>query len=117
MQVAAGTYKAGHSWRTLVSLEPLWEDGRHIGFRCSQFDQCAWELRFTAEELEPCPTHTRFPDYPTLKGVCKNYLEHRRERGECDDRGYVNDHGREAEQFRLDAANWDPGRYVERAFA
>lgn len=111
-QVAAGTFKAGHSWRTLISLRPLWEDGAHVGYRCAEFDRCGWEERFTAEDMEPCPVHTRFPDHPVLKGVCRNRREHRP--GEFDARGHITEHGREREQLRSDAANWDPGRYVDR---
>lgn len=113
-QVAAGTYKAGHSWRTLVTIRPLWESGNHIGYRCSEFEQCGWEERFTADDLTPCAIHTPHPDYPFLTGVCRDYQEHRQERGECDGRGWINDHGREQERKRSDAANWDPGGYVKR---
>lgn len=113
-QVAAGTFAAGHSWRTAVSLRPVWEDGEHVGFRCAEFERCGWEQRFTPEEREPCPVHTQFTEYPVIKGVCVNHEEHRRERGECNERGWINDVGRAAERARSDAANWDPGRYVER---
>lgn len=111
-QVAAGTYKAGHSWRTSVSVRPLWEDGRHVGFRCSEFDRCGWEQRFTVEDMEPCKKHSKWPTLPVLKGVCRNYQEHRQARGECDERGHITDQGREAARLRIDAANWDPGKYV-----
>lgn len=112
-QVAAGTFKAGHSWRTSVSVRPLWEDGRHIGFRCSEFERCGWEERFTAEDMEPCPDHT-LPYHPVPRAVCRNYRDHRQAAGECDERGYITEHGRERERLRSDAANWDPGSYVSR---
>lgn len=113
-QVKAGTFKAGHSWRTSVSVRPLWEGGVHIGFRCSEFDQCGWEHRFTAEELQPCHEHKSHGGFPveTIKGMCFTSREHRMERGECDERGYITEFGRERERERSDAANWDPGRYV-----
>jgi len=111
-QVAAGTYRAGQSWRTSVSLRPLWEDGTHIGYRCTEFDRCGWEQRFTAEELAPCPTHS--DAYNTVAvGVCVNSQVHRIERGEAEaPHGYITDHGRVEEQKRSDVNNWDPGRYV-----
>lgn len=115
-QVAAGTVKDGHSWRTTVTLRPIMEDGKHVGFRCLEFDRCGWEHRFTAEEFLSCSehvTHGGFP-YTTIKGMCFNSQDHRRERGECDERGYITDYGREQERLRSDAANWDPGHYVER---
>lgn len=113
-QVAAGTYPAGHSWRTSVIVRPLWEGGKHVGYRCVEFDVCGWEERFTAEEMEPCSEHTRYPDDPMIKGVCQRYLEHRTAAGELDGRGYITDYGRQRERERSDAANWDPGQYVER---
>lgn len=112
-QVKAGTFEEGHSWRTAVPLRPLWENGRHVGFQCTEFDRCGWQHRFTPEEMEPCETHSR-PGSPVPKGVCRNYLGHRQERGEVDERGYITPYGREQEQRRSDAANWDPGRYIER---
>lgn len=111
-QVAAGAYRAGHSWRTLVTVRPIWKDGKHVGFRCSEFDRCGWERRFTAEDMEECPEHSKSPNLPTLKGVCRNHREHRRVRGECNERGWITEFGREAERLRSDAANWDPGQYV-----
>jgi hypothetical protein len=115
-QVKAGTFKAGHSWRTSVSVHPLWEDGVHIGFRCSEFDRCGWERRFTVEELQPCHEHKSHGGFPieTIKGLCFTGRDHRAERGECDERGYVTECGREKEREREDAANWDPGRYIDR---
>lgn len=114
-QVAAGTYRADQSWRTTVTLHPIIENDRHVGFRCVRFDECGWEHRFTAEELEPC-SHVNnwgFP-YETIKGLCANGLQHRQERGELDERGWITDYGREREQLRSDADNWDPGKYIDR---
>lgn len=118
-QVAAGTYEAGHSWRTSVIVRPIWEDDAHVGFRCSAFDECGWERRFTAGELESCGEHKSHAGFPvtTIKGLCFTSREHRRERGECDERGYITEYGREQDRLRSDAANWDPGRYIERATA
>ncbi len=114
-QVAAGTIAAGHSWRTAVTVRPIIEDNRHVGYRCSQFRDCGWEHRFTPEELELCPEHSEPPRHgPTPKAVCANRREHRRKRGEVDERGYITDHGRVEERRREDAANWDPGQYFER---
>lgn len=113
--VAAGAYPtAGCSWRTTVTLLPAWEDGRHVGYRCAEFSRCGWEVRFTPEERERCPTHTQHPDRPVSKGACRDYREHRQERGEQDERGYITAYGREQEQLRSDAAVWDPGQYIER---
>lgn len=113
-QVAAGTYREGQSWRTSETVRPIWEDGVHVGFRCGRFDLCGWEHRFTPEELQPCEHDNGF-GFPvkTIKGVCRNYQSHRQQRGECDERGYITEYGREQEQLRSDAANWDPGRYIE----
>lgn len=116
VQVAAGTVKAGHSWRTTELLRPIWRaDGKHVGFRCDKFDQCGWQHYFTPEELEPCPVHTSFPDYPQIFGVCRDYLEHRIERGECDPhpRPYMTEFGRKESQRRSDEQVWDPGKYIE----
>lgn len=113
-QVAAGTVKAGHSWRTTVLLHPIIENNAHVGYRCTEFDRCGWEQRFTAEESRPCPVHTGYPSHPVLTGTCRNYREHLQARGECDERGYITEYGREQERLRCDAANWDPGRYLER---
>lgn len=116
-QVEAGTYPAGHSHRTAVIVHPLWGDGAHVGFRCDEFDRCGWERRFTAAELEACPTeHKSHGGWPveTIRGKCFNSLEHRIERGECDDRGRITEYGRRMQREREDAANWDPGRYVSR---
>lgn len=114
-QVAAGTVKAGHSWRTSVSLRPTWDGGIHTGYRCTEFDRCGWEQVFTAEELKVCPAHTKFPDWPVSYGQCFNHQEHRLERGECEPvHGYITDHGRAEESKRSDANNWDPGRYMPR---
>lgn len=115
-QVAAGTIKAGHSWRTTVLLHPIIEDDRHVGYRCTEFDLCGWEHRFTAEELEPCHAHKSHGGFSveTIKGKCANYREHRLERGECDGRGYITEYGRKQGRLRSDAANWDPGRYIDR---
>jgi hypothetical protein len=49
-----------------------------------------------------------------IKGLCFTSRKHRAERGECDERGYITDYGREQERLRSDAANWDPGRCIER---
>ena len=112
-QVAAGTFKAGDSWRTLVTVRPLWEDGNHVGFRCSEFDRCGWEHRFTDEELQPCHDHRAHGGWPieTIKGKCFTMREHRIERGECDKDGYITDYGRQMDRKRSDAANWDSGGY------
>lgn len=114
VQVSAGTYVAGASWRTAVLVRPVWEDGVHVGFRCDEFDVCGWEYPFTAAEREVCERHTEFPDHPVIKGVCFQSREHRVERGECDERGYITEYGRRMVLEREDAANWDPGRYVSR---
>ena len=114
-QVAAGTFKAGHSWRTAERLEPVWENGQHIGYRCGRFFECGWEEIFTAEQREPCHEHTTHGGYPieVMKGVCVNYREHRLARGECyPPHGYITEYGREQENKRSDAAVWDPGRYI-----
>ena len=113
-QVAAGTFRAGYSWRTRESVQPLWESGSHVGYRCRKFAECGWEQRFTPEEREGCELHTLFPALPVLKGVCRDYQEHRQERGECDGRGHLTDHGEAQEHLRSDAAVWDPGKYIER---
>ena len=114
-QVAAGTVRAGHSWRTTVLLHPIIEGDRHVGYRCTKFEQCGWEQRFTAKDMDPCSTHSTHPKYHQVpKGVCVNHQEHRQARGECDERGYITDYGREQERVRSDAANWDPGRYIDR---
>lgn len=116
-QVAAGTYRAGQSWMTSVTLNPIMEKGEHVGYRCTQFRQCGWEHRFTPEELELCTEHTDLfghPSPPQLKGVCVNGRDHRMERGECNAQGYVTDKGRAAHEARVQAANWDPGHYVAR---
>lgn len=111
-QVTAGTYEAGHSWRTAVSVRPLWEGGAHIGFRCTEFDRCGWERRFDAFELEPCDVHTGALGRPVPSGVCRMHPDHRP--GEFDGRGHITEYGRQRERERQDAANWDPGRYIER---
>lgn len=114
-QVAAGTIAAGHSWRTAVTVRPVFEDDRHVGYRCDRFGDCGWEQRFTPEELEMCPEHSEPPRHgPTPKGACVNHRDHRLKRGEIDHRGWLTDHGRAEEKRRGDAANWDPGRYLER---
>lgn len=110
VQVAAGTFKAGHSWRTASQTYPLWEDGKHVGYTCADYEPCGWVGRFTPAELQPCtlPAHKG-----KIFGVCRDYREHRKHRGECDGRGWITEAGREAERDRSDAANWDPGRYIE----
>lgn len=106
-QVAAGTFKAGHSWRTLVAVRPMWESGSHVGFRCSEFGECGWKHRFTADERMLCDQHQ------ALKGMCVYHREHAQERGECDERGYITEFGREEERRRSNRDNWDPGRYIQ----
>jgi hypothetical protein len=124
-QVAAGTYKAGHSWRTSQSVHPIIENDVHVGYRCvgTHSELCGWERRFTAEEMEPCPTEhrghsfgggTRGIVYKAVRHECQRSREHRKERGETDERGYITDVGRAAEAAHSDATNWDPGRYIER---
>lgn len=114
-QIKAGTFKAGHSWRTLVSLNPIMEGGEHVGYRCTQFQKCGWEHRFTAKELEICTAHTDLFGHPMgryIKGVCVNSRTHRMERGECNEQGYITDKGRAENEKRSDAQTWDPGHYV-----
>lgn len=115
-QVKAGTYKAGHSWKTAQIVHPLMERGVHVGYRCTEFDRCGWERRFTPEELEPCDGHRNQFGYPieTIKGRCSRMPEHRLARGEIDERGYITDHGREVERLHAEATTWDPGGYVQR---
>jgi hypothetical protein len=110
-QVAAGTYKAGHTWRTAQTVHPIIENNVHVGYRCVgvHSELCKWERRFTAEEMEPCPK-----GYPKLRHQCHRSSEHRLERGEIDERGYLTELGRAAERAHTDATNWDPGRYIER---
>lgn len=120
-QVKAGTVKAGHSWRTTVSLVPIMENGTHVGFRCTQHELCGWEQRFTAADMEPCPVEhvdrygIKHP--PTYKVMCeRSHPDHKRERGEIDGpHGYITEHGRAVERQRSDAENWGPGHYVARA--
>jgi len=108
-QVRAGTYPAGHSWRTVQILRPLWENGRHVGYRCAGHNPCGFEEWFTNEAMEPCPVHSGDPRYgEVLRGVCLNWREHRFERGECDEKGYITEFGRREEKRRSDKANWDP---------
>ena len=107
VQVKAGTFRAGHSWRTSVAMLPVFEGGAHVGYRCGRSSDrgCDYAEWFTAEEREACPTHTKFPDYPVLKGVCHDFPEHRIERGEIDGRGYLTEFGRAEERRRSDEAN------------
>lgn len=111
-QVAAVPDRAGMSWRTAMVVLPLMQEGAHAGYRCRNFDQCGWEYWFAGEDLKVCTTHTRSVGSPVLRGVCLNYPEHRLERGECYESGFITEYGREQEKIRSDAANWDPGRYI-----
>lgn len=123
-QVKAGTYKAGHSWRTSQSVHPVFENGVHVGYRCVGADSelCGWERRFTPEEMEECPSEHREKGFGGRPGMirkmvrhaCHRSHEHRLERGEVDERGYITELGRSVEDARSDATNWDPGRYIER---
>lgn len=111
-QVAAGSYKADATWRTTEVVRPIWRaDGKHVGYRCDDFARCGWEHYFTAEELEPCATHQGRPF-----GLCRNFREHRVERGELDPApyAYITEYGREEERRRSDATVWDPGGYIAR---
>lgn len=117
VQVEAGTFPAGRSWRTTVTLRPIMDAGVHVGFRCSQFELCGWEQRFTAADMELCPVaHVNnwgFTIPPRYKVLCARTFHHLRERGEIDGpHGWITEHGRKAEQERIDAANWDPGKYI-----
>jgi hypothetical protein len=123
-QVAAGTYKEGHSWRTAQLTRPIIEGNVHVGYRCAGVDSelCGWERRFTAREMETCPTEHRSEGYggkrsgfvvKTLRYECFNSHDHRLERGEVNERGHMTDLGREVYAAHSDATNWDPGRYIE----
>lgn len=116
-QVAAGSVKAGHSWRTLITLHPIMVDGEPVGYRCTEFDRCGWEIFFTPEEMELCTvdhrTHNNIPIPRRIKALCRDSWDHRVERGEISlPHGYITDHGRTVEQERADANTWDPGKYV-----
>lgn len=115
-QVKAGTWEAGHSWRTAEMVRPVFTDGKHTGYRCERFEDCGWERVFTAEEMEECPDHvTEYGlSYSVMKAVCHNSRRHRLERGEVElPHGYITDHGREVERIHSDATVWDPGKYIE----
>ena len=114
-QIKAGTWAAGHSWRTSEMADPVWTDGKHTGYRCRKFSDCGWERVFTAEEMEHCTAHVQDPGVPRdiIKAVCHNSRFHRLERGEVyPPHGYITDHGREVERAHSDATVWDPGRYT-----
>jgi hypothetical protein len=119
-QVAAGTFRAGHSWRTSQLTHPIMENGVHVGYRCAGYDRerCGWERRFTAEDMEPCEVthkgHSGWPLAATLRHQCHRMREHRIERGEVDERGYITDHGRAVEAAHGEATTWDPGGHFER---
>lgn len=113
-QVAAGTYRAGHSWQTAVSARAIIENDRHVGYRCTRFELCGWERRYTAAELVPCREHTGPTGDPSPLGACSDAKSHRVGRGEVDPvSGFLTEHGRTAEWQRIMAANWDPGEYVD----
>lgn len=101
--VQANNLDPNHSWRTAQVMRPLWEDGRHVGYRCdgrSGEHACNYVERFTGTDLEPCAIHRDL-----VKGACRNHQEHRQERGEVDERGHITDFGRREERRRQDAAN------------
>lgn len=102
-QVQAGVYREGHTWRTSQTMRPLWEDGRHVGFRC--WDRaCGFEERFTADDLTPCPDHPGLAVWQ-----CRNHKDHRIQRGEATQpHGYLTDKGRQADAERVNAQVWDP---------
>lgn len=115
VQVKAGSYRAGQSWRTSQTVVPIMESGVHVGYRCTRFEQCGWERRFTPEELEPCTEHTDRFGFPIemIKGRCARLHVDRLALGEIDGRGYITEHGRDVEVAREIATTWDPGRYIE----
>jgi hypothetical protein len=104
-QVQAGTFREGHTWRTSRLMRPIWEGGKHVGYRCADVDPCGFEERFSGDDFDLCPIHAG-PRYgQVIKGQCRNHQDHRVERGECDKRGYITEHGRREERRRADEQN------------
>jgi hypothetical protein len=96
-------YRADHTWRTSQTMRPVWDSGRHVGYRCAgghHDGACSYLETFSAVDRQECATHPGM-----LRGVCRNFREHRFERGECDEHGYVTEFGEQEAKRRADAAN------------